>query len=741
MKRSSSFHAPLSVATHTPLASGQLRAQTDPLRLRFDGNEQEATPDFSYHQPRAERALALGLRMKNAGHIFVCGPPGTARKEIIEAALKPYGKRLSPPQDYVALFPTLHGKQELEWLALPAGRGRRFVESVDACIQECQDRLRQPILSCSRAGEPLLDEAGRTAWNRSLEEDFQERLEQFRREGFDSRATECFENLGRALAIGTRQVFELSALHVARNGSPKDFERMLDRVEQLAALRPQLIRESTGEQAPVVFEPNPTYHNLFGCVVQDGNRFDGFQPGGILLQPGSLLSAQGGTLILDFEEVASEPDVWRHLKRCLRYEQLEVPILGTASGRPGGLLKPKPIPLKVKLVVWGDERLYQEFYERDPAFGELFKIRADLDSQMDRNDENIAAYVAFLRKCCDTEGLTPFHPTGVASFVDAGAELAGRQKKLTTRWNVLAELIREASFHAEQEGSASVQDRHVDSAQKERRYRRSLPEQQLDDLIRENSVLIQTEGAAVGQVNGIALYETEDHLFGKPCRITAQTGMGRSGVINIEREVNLSGKIHDKGVLILCGFLRNRFAQDKPLTLGASLCIEQFYSEIDGDSASLGEICALLSSLANVPVQQGIAVTGSISQKGDVQTIGCANEKIIGFFDVCSQRGLTGNQGVIIPAGNVEDLMLPQKIVRAAEAGDFRIYAVKSVDQAMEILTGCVAGEPDRGGRFPQGSLNGLIDERLWELATGLRDFLGEEEGPEEGEEGGPHAD
>jgi predicted ATP-dependent protease len=209
--------------------------------------------------------------------------------------------------------------------------------------------------------------------------------------------------------------------------------------------------------------------------------------------------------------------------------------------------------------------------------------------------------------------------------------------------------------------------------------------------------------------------------------------MGRSGVVNIEREVNLSGKIHDKGVLILCGFLRTRFAQDKPLTLGASLCIEQFYSEIDGDSASLGEICALLSSLADVPIRQGIAVTGSISQHGDVQAIGCVSEKIIGFFDICLHRGLTGNQGVIIPAGNVEDLMLPTRIVHAAEQGDFSIYAVRTVDQALEILTGREAGQPDNKGRFPQGSVSGRVDERLWELATGLRDFAGEEEEPDDG--------
>jgi len=404
-------------------------------------------------------------------------------------------------------------------------------------------------------------------------------------------------------------------------------------------------------------------------------------------------------------------------------------------------LNPEPIPLKARLVTWGDEKLYQEFYDRDPAFGELFTIRADLDTQMDRKEENIQGYLAFLRRLGEEEGLVPFHPTGAASFIDVGAELAGKKKKLTTRWNVLAGLAREASYLAQQEGSPSVRDQHVELAQEERRYRRGLTEEQLDDLIREDSVVIRTDGLAVGQVNGLALYETEDYLFGRPCRITAQTGMGRSGVVNIEREVNLSGKIHDKGVLILCGFLKNRFAQDKPLTLGASICIEQFYSEIDGDSASLGEVCALLSSLAEVPLQQGIAVTGSISQRGDVQTIGCATEKVLGFFDVCFHRGLNGNQGVILPAGNVEDLMLPRKIVQAAEQGAFRIYAVHTVDQAMEILTGRVAGQPDRNGRFPQGTLNGLVDERLWELATGLRDFLGDDAGPDEGEEGGPSAD
>jgi predicted ATP-dependent protease len=530
-----------------------------------------------------------------------------------------------------------------------------------------------------------------------------------------------------------RRGVELAAMQGNGASPAQGLERILDEAERLSDYRPQLIREATTGQVPIVFEPNPTFGNLFGSAWREARGAGRTGPERVLLQAGSLLRAQGGFLILDFEEVASEPDVWRHLKRCLRYEQLEIPAQEQAFGGTMGLLKPDPIPFKARLVAWGDEKLYQEFYERDPAFGELFTIRADLDTQMARGEENIEAYLAFLRQSCEGEGLLPFQPAGAASFIDVGAEMAGKQKKLTTRWTVLADLLREASYLAQQEGSPSVTDRHVEQAQEERRYRRNLSEEQLDDLIRDDSVLIQTEGAKVGQVNGIALYETEDYLFGKPCRITAQTGMGRSGVVNIEREVNLSGKIHDKGVLILCGFLRTRFAQDKPLTLGASLCIEQFYSEIDGDSASLGEICALLSSLADVPIRQGIAVTGSISQHGDVQAIGCVSEKVLGFFDICLHRGLTGNQGVIIPEGNVEDLMLPTKIVRAAEQGDFNIYAVRTVDQALEILTGRVAGQPDNKGRFPQGSVNGRVDERLWELATGLRDFLGEDEEPDDG--------
>ncbi len=733
MERSSPLHAPLSVVSHTPVAPDRLHLRTDPPQLRFDPNEKQSSARFSYHQPRAEKALTLGIRMRNAGHIFLCGPTGTARKAIIEAALKRHGSPLADLRDYVAVYPTTPEPQRPAWISLAAGQGRAFLECAGDSIQACQDRVRRLALGRGRETAQPLNEAEREAWIRETDDWREARTGQIRQAGFDPNALDYLEALHEALAERLRRGVELAAIQ-GNGGSPaQGLERILDEAERLSDYRPQLIREATQGQVPIVFEPNPTFGNLFGSAWRETRGAHRIAPERVLLQAGSLLRAQGGFLILDFEEVAAEPDVWRHLKRCLRYEQLEIPVQEQAFGGTMGLLKPDPIPFEARLVAWGDEKLYQEFYERDPAFGELFTIRADLDTQMDRGEKNIEGYLAFLRQSCEAEGLLPFQPTGAASFIDVGAELAGKQKKLTTRWTVLADLLREASYLAQQEGSPSVADRHVEEAQEEKRYRRNLTEEHLDELIREDSVLIQTEGAKVGQVNGIALYETEDYLFGKPCRITAQTGMGRSGVVNIEREVNLSGKIHDKGVLILCGFLRTRFAQDKPLTLGASLCIEQFYSEIDGDSASLGEICALLSSLADVPIRQGIAVTGSISQHGDVQAIGCVNEKILGFFDICLHRGLTGNQGVIIPAGNVEDLMLPTKIVHAAEQGDFSIYAVRTVDQALEILTGREAGQPDNKGRFPQGSVNGRVDERLWELATGLRDFLGEEEEPDEG--------
>ncbi len=725
MERRSSLHAPLSVTTHPPLEPRRLRLRTHPRRIRLEGVTPGSASFLFRHQPRATKALRIGIEMEGAGHVFVCGPPGTARKALIEAALQRYGKPLEPPRDYLSLPSGGNGLNRPLWIGLPAGRGRILREVVEEWVEAFRERIRAGL----RGGEDLEQAI------RRMEESLRERLAEFRgRLDLDAHGLGLLEVLAGTLAARAKRLGELALACLSGPGGGGLLERLWHEAEALADCVPHPIREAEGDGPPVVFEPNPTLRNLFGYVIrrEEGSRANGSNH--FLFQAGSLLRAQGGYLVLDFEELAGEPGAWKHLKRCLRYGMLELP----SPEGTGEMLRPEPIPLKVKLLVWGEEDLYEEFYHQDPAFGEIFRIRADLDTQTDRNDEAIQGYLAFLTRCREQEGLLPFDPTGAAAFIDAGAEMAGRQRKLSTRWGLLTELAREASYLARREGSRLVRARHIERAQEARRFRKNLPEEQVHEGILDNTVLIQTDGFAVGQANGIALYETEDHLFGRPCRITAQVGMGRSGVINVEREVNLSGKIHDKGMLILCGFLRNRFAQNKPLTLSASICIEQFYSDIDGDSASLGEVCALLSSLADVPIHQGIAVTGSISQMGDVQAVGGVNEKILGFFDVCLRRGLTGKQGVIIPAGNVEDLMLPARVIEAVERRRFHIYAVRTVDEAMEILTGRAAGSPDRDGRFPQGSLNERVDERLWHLACGLRDFYGEEEDGEDTEGGTP---
>jgi predicted ATP-dependent protease len=386
-------------------------------------------------------------------------------------------------------------------------------------------------------------------------------------------------------------------------------------------------------------------------------------------------------------------------------------------------LRPEPFPLEVKIIALVDEDLYHTMYHQDPEIDELFKIRADFDQVLDRNEETIGGYCAFLNRVCRQKSLPPFHRTGAAAMVETGVERAGKQSKLSARLAEIADIAREAAYWGRQEGSPLVYRQHVEKAIAERRYRGNLLNEQLKEQIKEGSIHIETAGSIIGQVNGIALYDVGECLFANPCRITAQTSMGRAGVINIEREANLSGKFHDKGMLILCGYLRDRYAHDKPLNLSASICIEQFYADIEGDSASLAETCALLSSLGRIPVKQGIAVTGSISQKGEVQSVGCVSEKIEGFFEVCRMRGLNGQQGVIIPAGNVSDLMLPMEIVRAVEEGGFCIYQVHTVDNAMEILTGCESGQRHDNSVYPSGTIHRMVDDRLRELAEGLRDF------------------
>ncbi len=735
MEKKALLHTPTSQRARfrhiNPLKPHQLRKTIIADELPFETTDEIKSVSVSFHQPRAEKALELGIKLKNAGHIFVCGSPDMRPRAFIDAAVEQYGKRHSESNDYLAVCPAEEAWFPL-WVSPTAGHGRTFLKEIENSIRACRDRIRNQLLPRILRSKQPLDKTYQAAWIEELNALLEEKFNPLKQKYGDQKIISYLNALKKALEKRMQKILDLAVLYLLQDSKGTEFQRIQEEADQFSSYFPILIHEAPQDDVPIIFEPNPTLSNLFGYVLQEGNRALSHPSNLFLLHPGSLLKAQGGFLILDFEEVANDPDVWKNLKRCLKYSRLEFPLHEQTHGRSTSYLKSETIPLQIKLIAWGDERIFQEFYENDPVFGELFKIRADMDSQMDLNQKNTNNYLTFLKNCCEQEALLPFHRTGAATFIEAGAELAGSQKKLTARQQTLADLIREAAYLAEQEKASTVQACHLEAAKEAKRYRVNLPEEQLHELIQEGTVLIQTEGTIAGQVNGLALYETEDYMFGKPCRITAQAGMGRSGVINIEREANLSGKIHDKGILILCGYLRDRFAQNKPLNLSISLCIEQFYSDIDGDSASLGEICAILSSLANVPVKQGFAVTGAISQKGEVQPIGCVNEKIVGFFDICKARGLTGDQGVIIPAGNISDLMLPQKVIQATTKGDFFIYAVQTVEQTIEILSCYEAGLPNPDGLYPQGTFNSLIDDRLQDLARGLRDFYGEGEDLEE---------
>ena len=402
----------------------------------------------------------------------------------------------------------------------------------------------------------------------------------------------------------------------------------------------------------------------------------------------------------------------------------------------GARLKPEPIKADVKVIMIGDAYIYNLLFSQDEDFKKIFKIKAEFDSEMTRDEESFLDYARFVRKICLEDGLLPLDPDGIAAVIEYSTRIAGRQKKLSTRFHVIADVIRESSYWAGKAGRKTVGREDVEKAIDERFERVSLIEDRIQEMIEEGTILIDTRGSVVGQVNGLSVYDMGQFMFGKPSRITARTGMGRGGVINIEREADLSGPTHNKGVLILGGFLRGKYAVRRPMSLTASLAFEQSYGGVDGDSASSTEVYAILSSLSDLPLRQDLAVTGSLNQRGEIQPIGGVNEKIEGFFDVCRAKGLTGTQGVLIPHQNVQNLMLRADVVAAVKDGRFHVYPVRTIDEGIEILTGVEAGTAGADGEYPDGTVHFLVDRELQRLAKGLKEF----NAPEDKGDGGPEA-
>jgi lon-related putative ATP-dependent protease len=484
-----------------------------------------------------------------------------------------------------------------------------------------------------------------------------------------------------------------------------------------------IVDNSDAKGAPVVMEFNPTYQNLFGTTEKEA-QFGALVTDFTMIRGGSLHKANSGYLIIPVEDLLRNPFSYEGLKRALRDEKI---VIEEPQERFGFIstksLKPQSIPLKAKVILFGSPYLYQQLFVLDMEFNELFKVKAEFDTTMARTEENVQQYAAFVCTLCQKEKMKHLDGSGLAKLFEYSQRLAQDQQKLSTKFAEVADIIREANFYATQEKSNVVTGNHVKKAIEEKIYRSKLIQEKIQEMINKGILLIDTDTEKIGQVNGLSVMGLGDFAFGNPSRVTASVGLGREGVIDIEREAKMGGPIHTKGVLILSGYLNEKYAQDKPLSLSARLVFEQNYAGVEGDSASSTELYAILSALSGLTIKQSIAVTGSVNQKGEVQAIGGVNEKIEGFFEVCKAHSFTGQQGVMIPESNIQNLMLKEEVVDAVRAGRFHIYSVKNIDEGIEVLTGIKAGERRQDGTFEDGTVNYRVDKQLKDMAEKLKEF------------------
>ncbi|MDI6853249.1 MAG: ATP-binding protein [Deltaproteobacteria bacterium] len=490
-----------------------------------------------------------------------------------------------------------------------------------------------------------------------------------------------------------------------------------------------LVDNTETRGAPVILENNPNYTNLFGGVERRA-QFGALITDFTLIRPGSIHKANGGYLIIHILDLLRWFFSYEALKRCLKEQEIKIEDLAEQMGFIATrTLQPQPIPLNIKVILIGDPHIYQLLYIYDEDFQKLFKIKAQFDYEMKKTPEHLQEFAALVGSYCHDEKLMPVHKTGMARLIEYAQELTGHQQKLTLQLKEVLDIVKEANYWAKNNTHEVIFGTDIEKAIQEKIYRCDLPEEKMQELFDEGILFLETTGSVVGQINGLSVYALGDHAFGRPSRITASYAMGKEGVVAIDREAQMAGNIHNKGVLILASYLKSRFAQDKPLTLSASLTFEQSYGLVEGDSASAAELIALTSVLADVPLKQNIAITGSVSQRGEVQPIGGVNWKIEGFYKVCKAKGLDGTQGVIVPKANVKDLMLKKEVVDAVKEGKFHVWAVGHVDEAIELLTGMPAGKRQPDGTWEEGTVNFKVDQTLTRLMELARELMkGEEE-------------
>jgi ATP-dependent Lon protease len=665
----------------------ELRWVCDPAQFEFASTKEVKPYDKIMGQEKAVRALSLGLSMTSPGyHVFICGAPGTGRKTTLRHLLNRAAREPIPPVDRIYV-PRFDIPERPKLVTLPAGRAKPFKRDVSAVFTRLQ-RLRDRQQDGGRRG--------------ALKKLVSERLPRLARK-YRKHAdlVTYFRHLGKVILERDGDALE------------DDFG-----VQIVIARRPR-------QRAPVLWPTHLTFSGLFGSFEKqrgDDKRPAGIPVGGIRV--GVLAEASDGYLVIQANELLEIPHAWNALKSCLINQRLDLYDSEGQALFSAPNSRPDSIPLNVKVILIGDYSSYDSLFESDSEFARVFKIRVDFDVEVPVTRKLIASgYPRVLAGISDMEKLRHLSREAVAKVIEYAVRRAGRKSKISIEFSAIADLLREANFWAERARRRSITEADVEHSIRESIGRLNMLETKISEMIAEGVILIDTGGSRVGQVNGLAVYDQGDYQFGKPSRITAETAMGHGGIINIERESGLSGRSHDKGIQILGGYLRSRFAQHRPLSLTASVCFEQSYSGVDGDSASSTEIYAILSSLSGLPIRQDVAVTGSVNQKGDIQPIGGVNEKIEGFFDCVRAGAPTGKEGVIIPRRNIPDLMLREDVVAAVDAGRFAIYAIDTVEEGIEILTGCPAGERRQNGEYAEGSVFWRVDRRLDEIARKMKDY------------------
>ena len=788
----------------------ELYRKCDPAVLGFKTTAEIKEEINIFGQDRASQAIDFGIKISHPGYnIFVLGPTGTGKREVIQQYFEETAKSVPTPSDYVYVH-NFDNPDQPDAIRLQAGMGIEFQNDIDNLIEEMQTALsaafeseeyqnrRQTIFETFKekqanlfselqdqaeekhlamiktpsgiAFAPRNDEGVLSAEEvnklteeerekikhkiESLQEELQKILQQvpiWQRE-----AKEKIKALNKEMAdfaIGglINELLEKYQNHqelvhhinkikerIVENANafmPDDGQEPTSFIEMMSQGRNNqssfmdkfkvnvIINNKDCEGAPVVYENNPTYPNLIGRVehyAQMGALITDFR----MIKPGALHKANGGYLILNVRKVLNQPYAWEGLKRALQSKEIEIESIGQALSLISTVtLKPEPIPLDLKIALVGDRILYYLLVQYDPEFSELFKVQADFETEVVWDEGNQVLFAKMFATMAKKHLTKPFSNEAVARVIEMSSREASDSERLNTRFQDLNELIIESNYWAEKADREIVTDEDVQSAIDAKIQRADRLWEKQQEAILRNINLISTEGEVVGQINGLSVYSLGRFMFGRPTRITAQTSLGKGQVIDIEREVEMGGPIHSKGVMILSGFLKGRYAQDVPLSLSASLVFEQSYGGVDGDSASSAELFALISSIAQVPLKQNLAVTGSVNQHGQIQAIGGVNQKIEGFYDICRKRGLSGDQGVMIPAANVKHLMLRQDVIKSVEAGEFHIYPISHIDEGIQILTGIPAGEKLDDGSFTDGTINGLVKQRLEQMANKLSDF------------------